>query len=193
MKNKKILISLIILILLLIIVPAIVWGTKEIVQNPVLSKTEIEEANQKERERALEEKKKFEEEHKNNSSTSSAVQYSSTNITERDEMIDQARDEVKNMVDRTGKIINTYYPEEYKEVKNKLEIEMQNSDLKEIYSELTEGRKSKYELILKILEEKELSEEDKNILKDYIANNILDIELDEDLGIRANDILNNTN
>lgn len=190
MKNKKILTILIILLItLLIIISSIIWKTKRHTQDFTLSETEIEEANQKERDRALEEKRKFEEEHKNNQSTSEKEINYSNNEMERDEMIDQAKEETIEMVENTSEIINRYYPEEYKEVKAMLEIEMQNNDIMEVYSELSEGRKGKYELILRILEEKELSEDDKNILKDYIENNLLDIELDQDLGIRANNIL----
>lgn len=190
MKNKKILTILIILLItLLIIISSIICKSKEHMQDFTLSETETEEANQKERERALEEKRKFEEEHKNNQSTSEKEINYSNNEIERDEMIDQAREETIEIVENASEIINRYYPEEYKEIKSMLEIEMQNNDIMEVYSELSEGRKGKYELILKILEEKELSEDDKKILIDYIENNLLDIELDQDLGIRANNIL----
>ena len=192
MKKTKILLIIlpiiIVAIIIAVIIPVIVSAKKDEFEVPIINEQTIEEANQKERERLLAEKKKFEEDHpsQNESNTNSEQQ-----PLERDEGIDASLAQTKELVDKTDSIISTFRAEEYKKIVSKLEIEEQNPDIIEVYSQLSEGRKEFYELILDILENENLSNEDKNILKNYLSNNLLDIKLDSDLGTRTEKILNN--
>lgn len=195
MKKTKILLIIlpiiIVAIIIAVIIPVIISAKKDEFEVPIINEQTIEEANQKERERLLAEKKKFEEDQKNNPSQNESNTNSEQHLLERDEGIDASLAQTKELVDKTDAIVSTFRAEEYKKVVNQLEIEEQNPDIIEVYSQLSEGRKEFYELILDILENENLSTEDKNILKDYLSNNLLDIKLDSDLGTRTEKILNN--
>ena len=195
MKKTKILLIIlpiiIVAIIIAVIIPVIVSAKKDEFEVPIINEQTIEEANQKERERLLAEKKKFEEDQKNNPSQNESNTSSEQQPLERDEGIDASLAQTKELVDKTDSIISTFRADEYKKVVSKLEIEEQNPDIIEVYSQLSEGRKEFYELILDILENENLNNEDKNILKDYLSNNLLDIKLDADLGTKTEKILNN--
>ena len=150
MKKTKILLIIlpiiIVAIIIAVIIPVIVSAKKDEFEVPIINEQTIEEANQKERERLLAEKKKFEEDHpsQNESNTNSEQQ-----PLERDEGIDASLAQTKELVDKTDSIISTFRAEEYKKIVSKLEIEEQNPDIIEVYSQLSEGRKEFYELIFR--------------------------------------------
>lgn len=185
--NKKKFLVFTILIIMLIIVPAIVLATREKVELPILNDETIEEANQKEMERLLEEKKKFEEENANNESET--VTYSTNSEPERDEMIDKALEEVREKKNKREEIIKRYYSEEYTQIKNKIEAENNQEGFVEFDSTLSDNQQDLYELVLRILEEETLTSDDENVLKDYISENMYDLKNDEQLSTRANNLL----
>lgn len=190
MNKKKIIIFIVTLSIALIIIPVIVSATREKVQLPELNEQIIEEANQKERERLLAEKKQFEEEHKNSTGSVEQFTYSIESSSERDEEIDKARDEVIEKQNKRAEIISRYYPNEYSKINSKIIEENKNEDFFATYSTLSANRKELYNLILKILEEEELTADDENVLKSYIVENMYDIKKDEDLYTRANNLVN---
>lgn len=187
MNKKKNLVFIILIAIMLIIIPVIVLATREKVQLPILTDETIEEANQKEMERLLEEKKKFEEEHANNESE--AVTYSTNSEPERDEMIDKALEEVREKKSKREVIINRYYSEEYAQINNKIEAENNQEGFVEFDATLSDNQKDLFELVLKILEEEALTADDENVLKDYIRENMYEIKNDEKLSTRANNLL----
>ncbi len=187
--NKKFIIMLVILALLLILIPIIVFASKESAKVPKLDDASIAEANKKEKERLLEEKAKFFAEHQNSSGT--AVQ--NTEITyskEKDEKIEQAAKEVKEKSKKTTNIIKKYYPEQYEEISEKIKIESDNAGLRSMFdTPISENEKRLYDLVLKILENETLTEEETLLLKDYIKGKMYNIEKDDGLKARANEIL----
>lgn len=186
-KSVKIvlIITLIIVCALLFIIPFSVRAEKQIMKLPDTSQASIEQENQKERERALREKAKFEEEHKND--TTQQIQQYSTE--ERDESIDKALEEVEEKSNKFDNIMNKYVPNEYKTIIEKLNNE-NNEKLVDVQEQnLSDNDIEYYNLIFKVIEKNNLTDEEKNIIKDKISNLMYEIEKDDDLLIRAKAIL----
>lgn len=185
---KKRLMIVIIAVLILggaILLPVITLATREKkeVILPVLDEQDIEEANQKERERLHEEWEKFNAEHTiSDTPTTYSYDLNSTDRTGFEE-IDKAAEEAKNVQDRRNEIINRYYANEYARINEKLVEESKNGEgiVDFINSPLSLAQKEQYELIMKIIEEEELSNEESTLLKDYLRSQKSDIEKDEQL------------
>lgn len=190
-KNILLIVCLLILILAIIVVPLLVNASKEYKQIPKLDDEAIAEANQKERERELAYKENFAEEHKNNSSINISSENTTNNSSyEPDEVMEEAKKQAEDKSNKQNNIIKKYYPEEYEKISKEINDYYNNTfviDLKN--SPLLESEKELYNLVLKILENENLSDEENTLLKDYISGQMFNIEKDEGLKARADKIL----
>ena len=111
MKKRKV-ILLVFIILAIITIPVGIYASRTLFMHHE-SDEEIELANQKERERLLEEKKKFAEESSNN--MVSTQTYPVNNGVERDEEIDREIEELNKKEEQQVAIMRRYYPKESKQ------------------------------------------------------------------------------
>lgn len=152
---------------------------------PKVDDQSLKEADEKERERALAEKEEF---FKNTNNVSTIE----NNQDPKEEIdfseIDKAAKEAEEIGKKRSEIIDRYYHEEYERICK--EFKQEENQLIEIKSkELTDYEKSLYDIVLTILEEKQLSKEEYNLLKDYIDMEMYNIKKDENLNSRAEKIL----
>lgn len=186
--NKKTKITiLVIVILLLILIPIGIYASKKIyVHFP--TDEEIAQANEEEKNRALAEKEEFSKTHKMNYLSTAVTE---TNVQdESDPHIAEEKRKVEEREEKREKILMKYYPTEYQEI---VEIAKKNPDTGLVdmkNSPLKEHEKRLYDISIKILEEENLTNEEKDLMKDFIKGNMYNIEKDASLLSRAEAVLN---
>lgn len=198
-KNKKKLISILVLTittiiaLLILLIPKIVQATKPSFEpsnfdSSSFGEEAIEEANQREKLRLLKEKEKFSQEHKNDVYPESY--YSIEENTEKDEKIIAGMLRAEEKAENVKNIIRKYYAEEYDIVVEKLDKEHSENEVVNILgSQLSENDKVYYDIVLKVLENNNLSKKDSEAMKEYIRSQLFNIKKDSNLNDRANKIL----
>ena len=84
--------------------------------------------------------------------------------------------------------MNRYYPEEFNKAVE--DVENDNKGITSMKNtELLDSQKRLYNLVLKVLEEEDLSDDDANVLKDFLTETKWEISKDEELNARAEKIL----
>lgn len=199
-KNKIILILLVILlavIILLSVISFISSKSNSTIYIPNISDEEIEEANQKATQNALEEKAKFAQEHQGkNGVVSTSIDYGDYNITTYSSSdysaIDKEKEKAEQKSENVKNIIRKYYAEDYDRITNDIKENTNTNEVINILtSDLTESDKEYYDLVLKVVENNNLTSEELNALKDYINSQMYNIKKDSNLNTRAEKILNN--
>lgn len=184
-KNKKI---ILVVVIALILIPISTRAITKIVILPNTDQESIEEANKQDTERALEEKAKFAEEHKNNTVTRQNIEKAFSE--EELEEFSVQRHEVENKENEIKRIVNQYYPEEFNQILNDIENSSNNQGLVNLKNNTIPSDEARlYDIIMRVLEEKNISENDANILKDFIQQQRTTINKDNSLKIRADNIL----
>lgn len=187
MKKRKV-ILLVFIILAIITIPVGIYASRTLFMHHE-SDEEIELANQKERERLLEEKKKFAEGSSNN--VVSTQTYTVDNGVERDEEIDREIEELNKKEEQQVAIMRRYYPKEIDEAIEKAKEEPITGITNLSTDSLRDVDRMVYDIVLKILEKENLNETDRNLLKDYLKTGKDQIAKDSNLQARAEKILNN--
>ena len=196
-KNRKKLISILalaIIILIILIIPKIVQAIKPSFDpsnfdSSSIGEEAIEEANQRERQRLLKEKEEFAQALKNGEYPET---YSSTidETEEKDEQIIAGMLRAEEKAENVNNIIRKYYAEEYDAVVEKLDKEHSENEVVNILgSQLSENDKVYYDIVLKVLENNNLSKKDSEAMKEYIRSQLFNIKKDSNLNDRANKIL----
>lgn len=185
-KNKKIIIF--VLIALLIIIPVSTLAISKLIVLPYVTEEDIEEASRLDTEKALEEKSKFAEEHKYDVMSQQDIQ---TEFSEEElQTFQNEKQEVENKENKIKEIMNRYYSEEFNEILNDIENNYNNQGVVDIKKDPIPTCEAKlYDIIMKVLEEKDLSDEDANVLKDFISQQKDTINKDSSLKVRADKIL----
>lgn len=199
-KNKKKLIIILVLTittiitLLILIIPKIVQAIKPKYEpsnfdSSSFGEEAIEEENQRERQRLLKEKEEFAQALKNGEYPET---YSSTidETEEKDEQIIAGMLRAEEKAENVNNIIRKYYAEEYDIVVEKLDKEHSENEVVNILgSQLSENDKVYYDIVLKVLENNNLSKKDSEAMKEYIRSQLFNIKKDSNLNDRANKIL----
>ncbi len=191
-KNKKI-VALIIFLSVLLVIPLSLLVAKAILNIPVMDDASIAEANKKEEERLLSEKEKFAQEHQNKAGTSIDIPQAISTMSENneDEIADteQAKETLKKL-DDTANVIRKYYASEFDEITKNLENEQNSTKVVDIKNTpLTENQKRLYNLVIKIIETENISDEESSLLKDFLKSHLIEINNDSELNTKVNEIL----
>lgn len=191
LKSKKIIV-LILFLIVLFLIPIFLLATKAILSIPKMDDASIAEANKKESERVFAEKEKFAQEHKNEAGTSIDIPQVVSSTEDDDTIIKEEARKVNEKFTKTINVIEKYYPTEYHDITIKLEKELEDNKDKAIdlkNTPLTETQKSLYYLIIKIIDNKELSNDELYLLKDFLINNKIEIDNDSELKEKVDKIL----
>lgn len=107
-----------------------------------------------------------------------------------DTPVGKGEERIKQEEKRFEKIMKRYCPKEYQE---KIDSNKENSNSGKLVniqtSPLTEKDRQFYDAVLRILEEKKLNEKDTELVKDYIESQLIEIEKNETLKVRAHNVL----
>lgn len=164
-KKNKIIIAIIIALILLI--PLVAFAAKEYIFVPQLNETEINEANQKERERLLAEKEEYFSTHSN--AQSKTTESPNANFSEEElATFKQEREHVENVENKVKEIMNRCYPNEF----NQIVADSENSSSGGLSSvdkgSIPEAQKRLFDIKIRAWEEKNLSNEDKEVLRYFL-------------------------
>ena len=185
MNRKKIVIivSLSVVLIIVLIVIALTTGGYMATILPQINDEMIETSNDKELENRLAEKEQFAKDHENQagssrpeSETSISTRANSENTQFAEEAIEQ-----ENFINKVTEIMNRYY-DDFETVTAQMEAEssgIQRIDVEE--DTLSQASISFYDMILTVLEEQNLSQEDRYILIELISTLKYDIEKNDSL------------
>lgn len=169
MKKKSIIILGIICIVLIVLIPITVLGSLRIkvVVEEELSREEFNKKRQREKEEWI------------NSQMSISSTYSSSNenTTIDKELIDKyirGENEAKEERKKIDEIIDRFYPEKNKELSNKMSKNADKMSLDELYDQ--EYSREFFSLIINIIKNKDITIEEKNILKEFLEQPYYDIK-----------------
>ncbi len=184
-KNKKIIIAVI--IALLIIIPISTLAITGITILPRTDKETIEEENKKDNERLLEEKAKWEEEHKNDINMK---QSSSTFSSEEKAVFEEEEKELKEKEDKIKNVMNKYHKEEFEQILQDIANSPNFQGVIENKNDYIAPEEIKlYEIVIQTIEEENLSNEDKEVLRGFIEQQKDTIDKNNELKARADRIL----
>lgn len=168
-EEKSIIILGIICIVLIVLIPITVLGSLRIkvVVEEELSREEFNKKRQREKEEWI------------NSQMSISSTYSSSNenTTIDKELIDKyirGENEAKEERKKIDEIIDRFYPEKNKELSNKMSKNADKMSLDELYDQ--EYSREFFSLIINIIKNKDITIEEKNILKEFLEQPYYDIK-----------------
>lgn len=184
MQKKKKIILIVILIVALIFITAI--SVNGILNMPKTDEESLEKSSLEDSQEALERKKQFEE---NNSNIASVENYVEEDFSEEElQQIEAHKQEVATMEQKIKDIMNRYYPDEFNKALQDLEND--NKGITSIKNtEIPNSEKEVFNLVLKVLEEEELSNEDSSVLKDFLRQTRGETSKDESLNEKVENIL----
>lgn len=179
--NKKIL--LIIIIACIILIPIAVFASKNIgiPVEQVLSKEEVNREREEEKQNWI----------KNQESKIStfSVQEDTQEIDEEDlEKYEEVEDRVNQKGNEMDEIIKRFYPEEYDSILKSIEENENKMSLSELYSQPYSVRL--FEIIIDIINNKNITEDEKNILKEFLDQQYYFINNDAEVKNEIAEILN---
>ena len=179
-KRGKIILTII--VIALIIIPISTFATKRIIDiSPLTTDEAIEEANQREKERVLAER--------NETKDSSEIPISPEYTEEELQAIEKEKQEHDEKENKIKEIISRYYKDELDTILYNMENDNNNQMVDLSKNPITDNEKQLLNLVLKILEEEDLSIEDANVLKDFLRATYDTLDNDASLKARADKIL----
>lgn len=193
MNRKKIIIIVLlsfIIVIALIIIALFSNGYMATIL-PQINDEMIEEANKKEQENRFAEKEQFAQDHVNQAGSSRPESETSisTRANSEDTQFAEEAIEQEKFTNKVTEIMNRYY-DNFETVTAQMEAEssgIQRIDVEE--DTLSQASISFYDMILTVLEEQNLSQEDRDILIELISTLKYDIEKNDSLNARAEIIL----
>ena len=159
-KNIKIILSIFLSIILIGLTSVIVLGNsipKIPVEIPEFNETEYKEKQLKEKEERI---KEIDEEMKNTQGTNTKVE-TETNVIQETEPSEKEQEIIN--------IINKFYKEEFEQLQMQIENELNNGEMSR-NEELKKLTKRGLEMMLEIIETKEITEEERETLKSYFKD-----------------------
>ena len=195
MNRKRIIIivSVSIILIIVLIVIALTTGGYMATILPQINDEMIETANNQEQENRFAEKEQFAKDHENQAGSSQSESETSiaTRANSEDTQFAEEAIEQENFTNKVTEIMNRYY-DNFETVTAQMEAEssgIQRIDVEE--DTLSQASISFYDMILTVLEEQNLSQEDRDILIELISTLKYEIKKNESLNARAENILNN--
>lgn len=160
---------------------------------PQINDEMIETANNQEQENRFAEKEQFAKDHENQAGSSQSESETSiaTRANSEDTQFAEEAIEQEDFTNKVTEIMNRYY-DNFETVTAQMEAEssgIQRIDVEE--DTLSQASISFYDMILTVLEEQNLSQEDRDILIELISTLKYEIKKNESLNARAENILNN--
>lgn len=191
MKNKKVIV-LIVLLIVLFLSPIFFVKAKAILNLLNVDDASIEQANKEESERLLSEKEKFAQEHNDKVRSSIELQQSYSEKQENDAIYNQEeQDQINEKLDRIASIIKRYYENNFNEIVSNIEKEREENTNKVIIlneEPLSENEKELFKLVMTIIENEDLNDEECSLLVDYLKDSRFQINKDEVLKTRGDRI-----
>lgn len=195
MNRKRIIIivSVSIILIIVLIVIALTTGGYMATILPQINDEMIETANNQEQENRFAEKEQFAKDHENQAGSSQSESETSiaTRANSEDTQFAEEAIEQEDFTNKVTEIMNRYY-DNFETVTAQMEAEssgIQRIDVEE--DTLSQASISFYDMILTVLEEQNLSQEDRDILIELISTLKYEIKKNESLNARAENILNN--
>lgn len=195
MNRKRIIIivSVSIILIIVLIVIALTTGGYMATILPQINDEMIETANNQEQENRFAEKEQFAKDHENQAGSSQSESETSiaTRANSEDTQFAEEAIEQEDFTNKVTEIMNRYY-DNFETVTAQMEAE--SSGIQRINVEedtLSQASISFYDMILTVLEEQNLSQEDRDTLIELISTLKYEIKKNESLNARAENILNN--
>ena len=182
-KRKKIILVSVFIIILIIITAISVNGALNF---PKTDEESVRKANLEATQEALEKKEQFAKDGQNRASVENYVEEDFSE--EELQRIEAQKQKTEAQEQKIKDIMNRYYPEEFNKAVE--DVENDNKGITSMKNtELLDSQKRLYNLVLKVLEEEDLSDDDANVLKDFLTETKWEISKDEELNARAEKIL----
>ncbi len=180
-KTKKILL-IFVLLTLIVLIPIGIFASRNLIIRAQTDE-EIARANQKENERALAEKAKF-------------ANQDNVNMIDENYYDDGSLDLVKKKLEESDreekKLIATlrkFYPDEFDKATAESQKQQDSGIVEFSSSPIKDYERTFYEMTLRILQEENLTDEERYVLKHYLEISMYSIQKDEDLKARVDKVL----
>ena len=193
MKNKKLLIFLIIALVIIVLIPVAVMANKKVFNSPIGVKiVDYEEQRKKNEERAEKEKQERIAELMSNMNVSESNYSISTNSdnNEDDELINKLEESQKESDEKMNKILeimNRYYEEKCTNIINLMQENSDKMPGNELYQQ--PYAKEFFELVIDVIKNKDISENEKNLLKEFLQSQYTLYKNDSEMKAKFDEVL----
>ena len=193
MKNKKLLIFLIIVLVIIVLIPVAVMANKKVFNSPIGVKVvDYEEQRKKNEERAEKEKQERIAELMSNMNVSESNYSINTNSdnNEDDELINKLEESQKESDEKMNKILeimNRYYEEKCTNIINLMQENSSKMSANELYQQ--PYAKELFELIIDVIKNKNISENEKNLLKEFLQSQYTLYKNDSEMKAKFDEVL----
>ena len=193
MKNKKLLIFLIIALVIIILIPVAVIANKKIFNSPIGVKVvDYEEQRKKNEERAEKAKQERISElmaNMNVSESNYSISANSAN-NEDDEVINKLKESQKESEEKMNKILeimNRYYEEKCTNIINLMQENSDKMPGNELYQQ--PYAKEFFELVIDVIKNKNISENEKTLLKEFLQSQYTSYKNDSEMKAKFDEVL----
>ena len=193
MKNKKLLIFLIIALVIIILIPVAVIANKKIFNSPIGVKVvDYEEQRKKNEERAEKAKQERIAELMANMDVSESNYSISANSANNgdDEVINKLKESQKESEEKMNKILeimNRYYEEKCTNILNLMQENSSKMPGNELYQQ--PYAKELFKLIIDVIKNKDISENEKNLLKEFLQSQYTSYKNDSEMKAKFDEVL----
>ena len=193
MKNKKLLIFLIIALVIIVLIPIAVIANKKVFNSPIGVKVvDYEEQRKKNEERAEKEKQERIAELMSNMNVSESNNSISSNSNNNgdDELINKLEESQKESDEKMYKILeimNRYYEEKCTNIINLMQENSDKMPGNELYQQ--PYAKEFFELVIDIIKNKDISENEKNLLKEFLQSQYTSYKNDSEMKAKFDEVL----
>lgn len=193
MKNKKLLIFLIIALVIIILIPVAVIANKKVFNSPIGVKVvDYEEQRKKNEERAEKEKQERIAELMSNMNVSESNYSISANSNNNgdDELINKLEESQKESDEKMNKILeimNRYYEEKCTNIINLMQENSSKMPGNELYQQ--PYAKEFFELVIDVIKNKNISENEKTLLKEFLQSQYTSYKNDSEMKAKFDEVL----
>ena len=193
MKNKKLLIFLIIALVIIVLIPVAVMANKKVFNSPIGVKVvDYEEQRKKNEERAEKEKQERIAELMSNMNVSESNYSISANSDNNgdDELINKSKESQKEYNEEMNKILeimNRYYEEKCTNIINLMQENSDKMPGNELYQQ--PYAKEFFELVIDVIKNKDISENEKNLLKEFLQSQYTLYKNDSEMKAKFDEVL----
>ena len=193
MKNKKVLIILIIALVIIVLIPIAVMANKKVFNSPIGVKVvDYEEQRKKNEERAEREKQERIAELMSNMNVSESNYSISANSDNNgdDELINKLEKSQKESDEKMNKILeimNRYYEEKCTDIMHLMQENSSKMSANELYQQ--PYAKEIFELIIDVIKNKDISENEKNLLKEFLQSQYTLYKNDSEMKAKFDEVL----
>ena len=193
MKNKKVLIILIIALVIIVLIPIAVMANKKVFNSPIGVKVvDYEEQRKKNEERAEKEKQERIAELMSNMNVSESNYSISANSDNNgdDELINKSKESQKEYNEEMNNILeimNRYYEEKCTNIINLMQENSSKMPGNELYQQ--PYAKEFFELVIDVIKNKDISENEKSLLKEFLQSQYTLYKDDSEMKAKFDEVL----